>query len=239
MRCLSHHWRTSLENAPHNLCALIEVVGTSSFPRMLLASVENMLEAPAGAVYESGSDGTRVVFGDFVAVRGAHERHMTEYAGRYASEDPARRAVMPGHVVTTCMERSELPDAGHRALLEEAGFNWRIVTSFPGSISLNVLHPAGCRVSDAMLARFSEAAPAYGSLIARHLSADLKARLSARCPSLTSREAQVCEGLLRGGSGKQVALALGLELSSVQTYRKRAYLKLGIDCLPALFQQIL
>ena len=155
MRCLSLPMRTTTWAVPHDFCPLIEAVGTRRFPRLLFSSVERMLEAPTGAVYEYGSLGTRLVFGDFPAASGASELQTSEYAVRYASADPARLAALPGRVVTICMERRELADPGHRALLEEAGFTWRIVTSFPGGFSLNVLRPGEQGVSDAMLDRFS------------------------------------------------------------------------------------
>jgi DNA-binding CsgD family transcriptional regulator len=221
------------------LCPLIEAIGTLQFPRLLLASVERMLEAPTGALYEYGAHGTRMLFGHFIAARDVQERQTVEYAGRYASADPARLAALPGRVVTTCMDSSELPDPGHRALLDAWGFTCRIVTVFPGSFSLNVLRPAGRGVSDAMLERFSRAAPAYGSLIARHFGTSLEVRLRTRCPDLTRREIGVCELLLRGRSAPEVAAALGIRVSSVQTYRKRAYAKLGICSLRELFQHLL
>lgn len=239
MRCLSLPAMTIPGAVPDDLCNLIEALGTAQFPQVLLTSVERMLEAPTGAVYEYGAHGTRMLFGHFIAARGAQERHTLEYAGRYASADPARLAALPGRVVTTCMECGELPDPGHRALLEASGFTCRIVTVFPGSFSLNVLRPAGRGVSDAMLERFSRAAPAYGSLIARHFGTSLEARLRARCPGLTRRETGVCESLLRGRSAPEVAAALGIRVSSVQTYRKRAYAKLGVSSLPELFHRLL
>jgi DNA-binding CsgD family transcriptional regulator len=238
MRCLSLPARTTPSAIPHDLCPLIEAVGTAQFPRLLLASVEHMLEAPNAALYEFGGHGTRMVFGRFTA-RDTQERHTREYAGRYASADPARLAAVPGRVVTTCMQSSELPDPGHRALLEARGFTSRIVTVFHGSFTLNVLRPTGTGISDAMLERFSRAAPAYGSLIARHFGASLEARLRERCPGLTPRESSVCESLLRGRSAPEVAVALGIGVSSVQTYRKRAYAKLGVSSLPELFQHLL
>jgi DNA-binding CsgD family transcriptional regulator len=64
-------------------------------------------------------------------------------------------------------------------------------------------------------------------------------RLRARCPSLTRREISVCESLLRGRSAPEVAAVLGIRVCSVQTYRKRAYTKLGVSSLPELFNQLL
>ena len=80
----------------------------------------------------------------------------------------------------------------------------------------------------------------FGSLIARHLRGpDLEARLRALCPALAAREVAVCGALLRGRTAAEVAAALGIRVSSVQTYRKRAYAKLGAASLAELFQRLL
>jgi DNA-binding CsgD family transcriptional regulator len=228
---------------PARLCHLIESVGTSAFPALMFDSVERMLDAAAAAVYSfSPQRGTRMVIGDWAKSPSLLARHTGEYAGRYASADPARRVARDGCVVTTCLERDELPDPGHRALLEEAGFHSRVAALFPAGddawYGLHVLLP-GEPTGDAFL-RFSQAAPVFGSLISRHLLASqLDARLRALCPALTAREAAVCRALLRGRSSPEIASALGVRVSSVQTYRKRAYAKLGVATLPELFQRLL
>lgn len=228
---------------PEGLCDLIEVLGTRAFPRLLFNSVERMLGGAAAAVYSfSPRRGTRLVIGDWAKGPGELARHTGEYAGRYAVNDPARGAARDGCVVTTCLAREELPHAGHRALLEEAGFTARVATIFPAGddtwYALHVLLPRG--PSDTEFSRFSQAAPVFGSLISRHLRpAQLDARLRALCPALTAREATVCRALLRGRSSPEIARSLGLRTSSVQTYRKRAYAKLGVATLPELFQRLL
>src|SRR5262245_29500112 len=122
----------SVSATPEGLCHLIESLGTSEFPRQMFSSVERMLDGAAAAVYSfGGAEGTRMVIGDWRAGGGALDRHTREYAGSYAAADPARRAMREGCVVTTCLQRDELPHPGHRALLEEVGFAWRVATLFP------------------------------------------------------------------------------------------------------------
>lgn len=228
---------------PHRLCDLIDSLRTPDFPRQMFASVEHMLDAAAAAVYSfGGRHGTRMLIGDCQQGEGLLARHTGEYAGRYAAGDPVRRAAREGCVVTTCVSREELPDAGHRALLEEAGFGWRVATLFPAGgdtwYGLHALLPSG--LSDAAFTRFSEAAPVFGSLISRHLrSPKFEARLLALCSVLTAREAAVCGALLRGRTSPEIARSLGVRLSTVHTYRKRAYAKLGVGTLPELFQRLL
>src|SRR6185503_12534875 len=235
----------SVSATPEGLCHLIESLGTPDFPRQMFSSVERMLDGAAAAVYSfGGPEGTRMVIGDWQAGGRALARHTGQYADFYAAEDPARRAIREGCAVTTCLQRDELPHPGHRALLEEAGFAWRVATLFPAGTrhwyGLHVLLPSRRGPSRKAFDRFSQAAPVFASLISRHLRGpEVDSRLRALCPELTAREAAVCCDLLRGRSAPQVAAALGVRVSSVHTYRKRAYAKLGIASLPELFQRLL
>ena len=98
----------------------------------MFASVERMLDGAAAAVYSFGGPrGTRMVIGDWQGRGGTLARHTGEYVVRYAANDPARRALREGCVVTTCLAREELPHPGHRALLEEAGFSLARRHPFP------------------------------------------------------------------------------------------------------------
>jgi DNA-binding CsgD family transcriptional regulator len=230
---------------PEGLCHLIDTIGTPDFPRQMFASVERMLDGAAAAVYSFGGPrGTRMVIGDWQGRGGSLARHTGEYIVRYAANDPARRAMRDGCVVTTCLRREELPNPGHRALLEEAGFAWRVATLFPAGAGawygLHVLLPSRNGPSASAFKRFSRSAPVFGSLISRHLRGpEMEPRLRALCPALTERELAVCGALLRGDTSPEVAATLGLRVSSVHTYRKRAYAKLVVGSLPELFQRLL
>jgi DNA-binding CsgD family transcriptional regulator len=236
--------RTTPALAPDGLCSLIESLGTAGFARELVHSVGSMLEAADGAVYAFGDRrGTRVVaaWGNGAPTLA---RRTHAYAERFADRDPARRLPSTGEVITTCIDTAELPDPGHRALLEETGFECRVVSVFPspdgGWYSLNVPRPFGRGIPDAVLDRFARAVPVYASLIARHLHAgSIPSRLAALCPALTPRELAVCDAMLRGRSAAEAAAALGIRASSAQTYRKRAYAKLSVASLPELFQRLL
>jgi len=216
---------------PQSLCPLIDAVGTPEFRRQLFASVERMVGAGATAVYWAGLAEVEPLLGDWALGASALARHTSEYARRYASQDPAYRAFGALRLrsgartcLTTCVVREELPDPGHRRLMVEAGFVDRIVTLFPargrGWFSLHILRgPEHGAVSDLALERFAQAAPVFGSLIAR-------------------REPRAA-GLLRGHSSAHIAAALGIGIASVHTYRKRAYRKLGVSKLAELFVQLL
>ncbi|UXZ54204.1 helix-turn-helix transcriptional regulator [Halomonas sp. 7T] len=77
-------------------------------------------------------------------------------------------------------------------------------------------------------------APLLTSLLRRHYSnaparpEQLSAREAAALAPLTDRERQLCLYLLRGHTLKTAAAKLDIAFSTTETYRKRAYAKLGI-----------
>jgi DNA-binding CsgD family transcriptional regulator len=58
--------------------------------------------------------------------------------------------------------------------------------------------------------------------------AEIEGRLHRRFPALTDRERQACARAVVGVTVEGAALELGVALSSVRTYRKRAYRRLGV-----------
>lgn len=68
-----------------------------------------------------------------------------------------------------------------------------------------------------------------------HFSERQPTNLRSPLNSLSDRERQICEAMLRGLTTDAIAWELGVAPSSVTTYRKRAYEKLGINSKPALF----
>lgn len=68
---------------------------------------------------------------------------------------------------------------------------------------------------------------------------DSRALLRAHCPTLTQRELEVCERLLRGWTYDGIAADLGLSPTSVKTYRARAFDRLGIHFRNELFALVM
>jgi DNA-binding CsgD family transcriptional regulator len=58
---------------------------------------------------------------------------------------------------------------------------------------------------------------------------ELEQRFAARCGALTAREQQVCARAAAGMDVAATALELGIARSSVLTYRRRAYQRLGVS----------
>lgn len=91
---------------------------------------------------------------------------------------------------------------------------------------------------------FRSATTRHHSLISRagmdHLGAfpsrnAMRTRLLSVHPGLSPREAEVCALILQGVSAEGIALEIGVSKTSVITYRKRAYAKLGISTQGELF----
>jgi len=104
------------------------------------------------------------------------------------------------------------------------------------------------RFSDAQRARLRAIAPAIGASVARHFQHSATtpdqtlAALFATCAplaDLTSREREVCRGILSGFSSEAISQTLGISLHSTLTYRKRAYERLGISSQNELFAIVL
>jgi DNA-binding CsgD family transcriptional regulator len=61
------------------------------------------------------------------------------------------------------------------------------------------------------------------------------ARLRGLCPALSKRELDVLSGVLEGFSAAEIAERMGIKPTSVVTYQKRAYQRLGISSQRQLF----
>lgn len=61
------------------------------------------------------------------------------------------------------------------------------------------------------------------------------ARVRSLCPSLAKRELDVVRGVLEGRTAAEIGEMMGIKASSVVTYQKRAYQRLGISSQRQLF----
>jgi LuxR family transcriptional regulator, activator of tox operons len=58
-------------------------------------------------------------------------------------------------------------------------------------------------------------------------------------PSLPPREAEVCGAIASGMTSEAIALTLGISVNTVLTYRKRAYMRLGVSSQNELMRLVL
>lgn len=64
---------------------------------------------------------------------------------------------------------------------------------------------------------------------------DMRSALVRRCPALTSRELEVCEGMLLGWTFDGIGAHFGISPATVKTYRNRAFRRLGVQHRSQLF----
>ncbi|MEZ0604056.1 helix-turn-helix transcriptional regulator [Paraburkholderia sp. IW21] len=85
---------------------------------------------------------------------------------------------------------------------------------------------------------FAHAAKNHYALNGQHqrgTAAAMLARVRRACPALTPRELDVLRGTLEGASAVEIAEQMGVKPTSVITYQKRAYARLGISSQRQLF----
>ncbi len=73
------------------------------------------------------------------------------------------------------------------------------------------------------------------ALVTKHYSLDSALVDANPIAMLSDREMQVCQGILHGKKTETIAFELGVAPSTIITYRRRAYQKLGINSRRALF----
>ncbi|WP_241290582.1 helix-turn-helix transcriptional regulator [Burkholderia stabilis] len=67
------------------------------------------------------------------------------------------------------------------------------------------------------------------------IPSSMLARLRSACPALSKRELDVLRGVLEGQTAHEIGETIGVKASSVVTYQKRAYRRLGISSQRELF----
>jgi DNA-binding CsgD family transcriptional regulator len=163
-----------------------------------------------------------------------------------------------GDAVMLRMHADEVPSADHRnaiylrhAVVERLSLAWTMPDH--SLLAMNLYHHAHQgRFGAAEVQQFADAAPVLRAAVARHIEwqggegqgsegpggqarAGVRARLQQRCEALTGRELDVLERLLRGLTYDGIAADLGLTVSTVKTYRARAFERLGIHFKNQLF----
>jgi DNA-binding CsgD family transcriptional regulator len=138
----------------------------------------------------------------------------------------------------TPMQADAMPEAYRSHLFAFPELVDKVSLTLPGAQSVYYLNlyrgnePGPFRHDD--MARLDALAPLLASLMRRHydqarpLDARPSAEEAAVLAPLSERERQLCLYLLRGHTLKTAAAELDIALSTAETYRKRAYAKLGV-----------
>jgi DNA-binding CsgD family transcriptional regulator len=114
-----------------------------------------------------------------------------------------------------------------------------------------LLKTQGARFSQSDHRGLSSNADVIGAAMTKHffykfqpertpaVSLDLVLGGEADFADVTERERDMCRGILKGSSSKEIASDLGISVNSVLTYRKRLYQRLSISSQHELFARVL
>lgn len=238
------------------LSDLLDSVASERFKTSLLHALCTLSGISLAAVYayNAHEGSTTLVLGAEEGGCSLLSTNSHAYANRYAVGDPVRRLILNqsnfSRPVSTYVRREELSDIGHMRLLEEADVLDRFACFFPARngqvLSLHAMRRADHGPLSAR--EFSELG-AFSDIISKLLPHHLYVTRTHPEPirrglariggHLSAREFEVCALLLSGRSSEEIAAVLGVGLGSVQTYRKRAYLKLDVTDMREIFGRIL
>lgn len=183
------------------------------------------------------------------------------YADGLYRADRSFEAVAAGTQGLLRMHADEVPNADHREaiyrrhrVLERASLATRDGDGSVFAVNL-YRHENQGRFGDAELGALAAQGPLLLALVQRHVALtemqrhvaltspaalaqtprSPRQRLLARCATLTGRELDICERLLKGWTHDGIAADLGLSVATVKTYRARAFARLGLHFRSELF----
>ncbi len=237
----------------------VDSIGRAQFADTGLAALQPALQAASWSVYELRRGEPPVLH--LSASRGVADRTRDCFAAyasglwrRDTSFDAVRQQAGPAVPAVTTMHANEAPSADHRDAIYRAHqvlerFSVAAPTAQHTLLAVNLYrHEHQGRFSPRERERFESLAPIIFRGVQRHLAwraesqtpsprgpLEVRAALLNACARLTPRELDVCERLLRGWSHDGIAADLQLRVSSVRTYRARAYTRLGVHFRSELF----
>jgi DNA-binding CsgD family transcriptional regulator len=235
-------------------------IGSADFESVVFGVFERELRTRQVAIYKFGSAASpEILMARDNRADGCVHSLVHDYVGGYYRYDPFRKHYRPSHTrridveVITVKEIADTEYAQH--LFVEPGIAGKlcVILRRPNDafcLSLYRDRRHGSFDGDDMSCIHNIKGD-LAAAVERHLSlkqqapsisvGDLAAALRERPKGhlLSPREVAVCSRLLMGYSNEAIALHLDLSFHSVRTYRRRAYLKLGVTSQNELFALIL
>ena len=235
------------------LAAMLPEVGRPGMVPSMLDHLSPVVDVASMAMYQVWPDRAPVMH--LSASRGVPDTTRECFAlytdlrlyTRDCSFDAARTETTGGHACMLRMHARQAPNADHREAIyvrHHMVERLSIARSEADSsvLAINLYKHAHQRpFSDAEVRHCGELGCALLALAARHVelqrgrSGGRRALLKLRCQALTDRELDVLERLADGMTYDGIAADLALGLSTVKTYRARAFERLGIHSRNQLF----
>lgn len=232
---------------------LVAAIGREAFAVDALSALNRVVQAGSWSVYQVWADRPPVLH--LSASHGVADTTSACFAayrdgGLYRADrsfDLVRQQ-RPGDAVLLRLHADEIGNPGHRdaiyvrhAMVERLSLAWTLPDR--SLFALNLYHHVHQgRFGSAEIEHVADAAPLLQAAVARHVELraaqgpeDVRGRLLHRCPTVTDRELDVLERLLRGMTYDGIAADMGLAVGTVKTYRARAFARLGIHFKSQLY----
>lgn len=181
----------------------------------------------------------------------SYARHYYALDGNQSVIAPAARPKLDPAIVLHQQASDEIDHPGYRAtcyqkpnvsdrlslLVQPAGDIWLSVNFYRDS-SQGQFQPGEVAAIETLSPLFAYAAKHHYSVNGQPtqgVAPMMLARLRQHCPALSKRELDVLRCVLEGLTAVEIAETMGVQPSSVITYQKRAYKRLGIASQRQLF----
>lgn len=229
-----------------NLLALLDALGDDDFLDRLLEWVNGVLGADQCMLFFCAEDKrvSTLLYKDFTQDESARALAHTYISERRYMQDPnfALLKTCPSgelHVLHLEHFGTAMGPNYRRQFFDEPGFKDKLSIirgHEAGNYYLNLYRRSGS-FDEVFRDPAEETATArmLSSLIVKHYLLNQKMLAQGPLAFLSHREQQVCQAVLQGKKNEVIADELGVSPSSVITYRKRAYEKLGISSRAQLF----
>jgi DNA-binding CsgD family transcriptional regulator len=179
------------------------------------------------------------------------------YAQRFHAFDGIQPILTAPDATLPVLHRQSSRDIGHATYRQvcyaRPGVSERLalLVPQPGNVWLTVNFYSGALsggFQSGEIARIQTIAPLVAHAVAQHWTlsrrdaaddAPVNERLMKLCPELSRREREVLYGVLSGRATPEIAEQLGVQPSSVISYQKRAYRRLGVSGQRQLFALVM
>ncbi|NSY40627.1 hypothetical protein GKC28_20600 [Leisingera sp. ANG59] len=228
-----------------SLSDCITSVGSEAFNANYLDLIERIIKADQCMIFSYRVDRPEC----YLSFNKRHSRNAMNLAEKYLrsgfKNDPLLRVVeevrktREVRIVDLFEIRDAMPEQYHRTFYQTGGIVDKI--SVVAAMDEEVLSLNFYRLEEQGPFQRSEASirvpfwRAIASLALMHYTSKLSMELRSPLNSLSKREKDICEAMLKGLTSDAIAWELDLSVNTVNTYRQRAYSKLGINSKSALF----